>query len=121
MSTPTDRQVIDAHNALDRIYQHLLFDKDVNLKALDDAVSAVHRVLPPKPELPTMEGVEWDNELHYLAEAMVGGTKLIMLSPDLGGWIRTFNPKTGKVMPVLEPRDVTPTGKRYALTEVQDD
>ncbi|MHB2251400.1 hypothetical protein [Corynebacterium aurimucosum] len=121
MSTPTRKEIIDAHNALDRIYQHLLFDKDVNLKALDDAVSAVHRALPPKP-LPTMDEVEWDDDVHYLAEAehTDWGTA-IMLRYDMGfDRIQIFRTGAPNKFGFASPDSLTPTGKRYTLTEVQE-
>ena len=119
MSNPTRQEIIEAHDALNRIYQHLLYDKNADLRALNTAIEAIHRILPPKPQ-PTMADVEWDDDKHYLAEAEVGEIKLVMLQPDLVGWIRCFDPESGKVMPAIEPEDVTPTGRRYTLKEVQE-
>ena len=118
MSNPTRQEIIDAYESLDFLCVSLFNNPDTRLEKLAAAQTAIEKALPPKPR-PTMAEVEWDDEKHYLAEAEVGEIKLVMLEPDLIGWIRGFNPETGRIMPVVEPRDVTPTGKRYTLTEVQ--
>ncbi|KKO80644.1 hypothetical protein WU87_03300 [Corynebacterium minutissimum] len=119
MSNPTRQEIIDAYESLDFLCVSLFNNPDTRLEKLAAAQTAIEKVLPPKPQ-PTMAEVEWDGDKHYMAEAEVGENKLIMLQPDLIGRIRCFDPESGKVMLAIEPEDVTPTGRRYTLTEVQE-
>lgn len=116
MSNPTRQEIIDAYKALEELYDWALEWAGTRAHG---RYGAIRDVLPPKPQ-PTMADVEWDDDKHYMAEAEVGENKLIMLQPDLIGRIRCFDPESGKVMPAIEPEDVTPTGRRYTLTEVQE-
>lgn len=72
---------------------------------------------------PTMADVEWDDELHYLAEAEHGVySGVIMLGKNsLSGNIRVLA-KVGVANEVraVEAVELIPTGKRYTLTEVQE-
>lgn len=117
MSNPTHQEIIDAYKTLEYLIKNLY---DIPLEEAKHTTSyeRLAKFLPPKPR-PTMADVEWDNDKHYLAEAEVGEIKLVMLQPDLVGWIRCFDPESGKVMPSTS-EDVTPTGRRYTLTEVQE-
>ena len=121
MTTPTRQEIIDAHDALEILYDlvEVLSFTDSETCLARKHCASVLAALPPRPR-PTMADVEWDDDKHYLAEAEVGEIKLVMLQPDLVGWIRCFDPESGKVMPAIEPEDVTPTGRRYTLTEVQE-
>lgn len=70
----------------------------------------------------TMADVEWDDEKHYLAEAEhdVYG-QVIMLGLDAGGLIEFIIPSRRDFRCDTDsPGNLTPTGKRYTLTEVQD-
>ena len=71
---------------------------------------------------PTMADVEWDDDKHYLAEAeSKSGLKVVMLhlltetqilclgKGNRTTWTYYYNPE-----------DLTPTGKRYTLAEVQE-
>ena len=85
--------------------------------------SEIIAALPPLPR-PTMAEVEWDNDKHYLAEAEHPDfRKVIMLGYDpLSGLIRITRPKeNGALWQTAEPDTLTPTGKRYTLTEVHND
>ena len=70
-----------------------------------------------------MAEVEWDDEEHYLAEAEhVDWGKVVMLYYD-GQFnrIQYFCKLDEPNMVVYsDPANLTPTGKRYTLTEVQD-
>lgn len=122
MTTPTRQEIIDAHEALLELsgLAEELAVTEVEARQAWKYHAYILAALPPKPQ-PTMADVEWDNDKHYMAEAEVGEIKLIMLQPDLIGRIRCFDPESGKVMPAIEPEDVTPTGRRYMLTEAHDD
>lgn len=117
MTKPTREQIQAAHYATEQLA--LLATSITERHDVKDYREMILKALPPKPQ-PTMAEVEWDGDKHYMAEAEVGENKLIMLQPDLIGRIRCFDPESGKVMPAIEPEDVTPTGRRYTLTEVQE-
>lgn len=125
MTNPTRAQILNAHEALEEL-------KNVALSAADFCgdtekylawKSEIIAALPPKPA-PTMAEVEWDDEKHYLAEAEhPGWGKVIMLgmTPD-SKVVRTLTKKDGAFhFPSVPPKSLTPTGRRYTLTEVQDD
>ena len=70
-----------------------------------------------------MAEIEWDDDKHYLAEAEhdVYG-QVIMLGLDAGGLIEFIIPSRRDFRCDTDrPGNLTPTGKRYTLTEVQDD
>ena len=67
---------------------------------------------------PTMADVEWDDDEHYLAEAEhANWYKVVMISCDRNGMIHCA--VRGDLY-IADPEDLTPTGKRYTLTEVQE-
>lgn len=117
MTKPTREQILAAHYAAEQLA--LLATSITERHDVKDYKEMILAALPPRPQ-PTMAEVEWDDDKHYMAEAEVGEIKLIMLRPDLIGRIRCFDPESCKVMPSIEPEDVTPTGRRYTLTEVQE-
>ena len=124
MPNPTRAQILNAHEALEEL-------KNVALSAADFCgdtekylawKSEIIAALPPKPR-PTMAEVEWDDELHYLAEAEHPEySKVIMLGKNFFfGRIRIMSTKEKDALWILaEPESLTPTGKRYTLTEVQE-
>lgn len=123
MPNPTRAQILNAHEALEEL-------KNVALNAADFCgdtekylawKSEILAALPPKPR-PTMADVEWDDNKHYLAEAEhdVYG-KVIMLGLEMHGLIDFFtSPYYTKRSLAVERETLTPTGKRYTLTEVQE-
>lgn len=124
MPNPTRAQILNAHEALEEL-------KNVALSAADFCgdtekylawKSEIIAALPPKPR-PTMAEVGWDDDKHYLAEAEHPDFgKVIMLGYDpLSGLIRITRPKeNGALWQTVEPGTLTPTGRRYTLTEVQE-
>ena len=69
------------------------------------------------PEL-TMAEIEWNDDVHYLAEAeRVGGGKMIMLRKASKESIYAVQ---GGLVWNTHPKELTPTGRRYTLTEVHD-
>lgn len=70
----------------------------------------------------TMAEVEWDDDLHYLAEAehAIFG-KVIMLRLNAHNPIDFIAPECyASRFKDTSPGNLTPTGRRYTLTEVQD-
>lgn len=114
MPNPTRQEIIDAHEELEKLCNRLPGTRRAKMTIL--------AALPPKPQ-PTMAEVEWDDDKHYLAEAEsdLFGT-VIMLAKNEDGHIEFLVPE-GKSFRTDESltRTLTPTGKRYTLTEVQDD
>lgn len=127
MPNPTRQQIIDAHDALEILYDlvEALSVTDSETYLARKHCTSVLAALPPKPQ-PTMDEVEWDDDKHYLAEAEVrteseGGVKVVMLNPTPSRKIlclhRAYS-TTGAYR--VSPAHLTPTGKRYTLTEVQE-
>lgn len=124
MTNPTRQEIINAHNALEDL-------KNVALLAADftsDTVlytrwkKQILAALPPKPH-PTMAEVEWDDEEHYLAEAEhpESGKVIMILQSAPTGNIYFIPQSGGEQHHVYSPPEIlTPTGKRYTLTEVQE-
>lgn len=122
MPNPTRQEIIDAHDALGELRALAESNPprhDTHAEKLEGHIFAA---LPPLPQ-PTMAEVEWDNDKHYLAEAEHPDfRKVIMLGYDpLSVLIRITRPKeNGALWQTAEPGNLTPTGKRYTLTEVQE-
>lgn len=70
-----------------------------------------------------MAEVEWDDDKHCLAEAKLdGGSKIIMLGEEPDGTISVFHPgpvryRGGTVIPDY----LTPTGRKFALKEANNE
>lgn len=123
MTTPTRQQIINAHNALKKL-GHMAWNGSEDM--YDKRLCALWKkqilaALPPRPQ-PTMAEVEWDDDKHYLAEADHATTrKVIMLHPTSDGKIECLNKWDGLYRIYwFTPAHLTPTGKRYTLTEVQE-
>lgn len=115
MTKPTREQILAAHYAAEQLA--LLATSITERQDVKDYKEMILRALPPKP-LPTMAEVEWDDEVHYLAEAEhENGDAVIMLGKDASGRINIVG--KGFVASVYTNL-LTPTGKRYTLTEVQE-
>lgn len=124
MTNPTRQQIINAHGALSSLtrladnYLSSISDADGEARQLQQFILAA---LPPKPQ-PTMAEIEWDDDKHYLAEAEhVTLGKVVMLHPAPETRIRCLCKWYGPHWVYnLTPAHLTPTGKRYTLTEVQE-
>lgn len=119
MTTPTRQEIINAYSALDDLRDNALEWEGIKAQKQYDAVL---KILPPIPQ-PTMAEVEWDDELHYLAEAEhPGWGKVIMLERSAcPGFIRIALAKENEpTWQAVKENTLTLTGKRYTLTEVQD-
>lgn len=115
MTNPTRQEIISAHEALETLCVRA--SEETPAYAMKSLILAA---LPPKPQ-PTMAEVEWEDDLHYLAEAMDRfGTTVLMLGETGGGNIRCIVPVRRLHEQLTPPDNLTPTGKRYTLTEVQE-
>ena len=120
MPNPTRQEIIDAYETLDML---LGFSEDRNPDLVPERRRIIEKALPPRPR-PTMADVEWDNDKHYLAEAeRMDGVKVAMLKPiRLHPQIKCLAfDDGGFYIDYPDPEELTPTGRRYTLTEVQDD
>lgn len=128
MSNFTRQEIIDAYTAvttLARLAEEFTPVGVEEHKEINDLHLAVCAALPPRPQ-PTMAEIEWDDDKHYLAEAEVrteseGGVKVVMLNPTPSRQVlclhRAYStPGAYRV----SPDHLTPTGKRYALMEIQE-
>lgn len=114
MTQPTRQEIITAYEALETLTDTCIHSSE----QAEELQELVLRALPPKPQ-PTMAEEEWDDDKHYLAEAEhVSWGKMVMIYHDRFGSIRCA--VKGEVY-IAAREDLTPTGKRYTLTEVQDD
>lgn len=127
MTQPTRQEIIEAQLARQWAEQVQQSDAEYERKGRrysgDPMRAAAAYILSHTPA-PTMAEVEWDDELHYLAEAKhPSWGKVIMLYKDpYAQAIHTFT-KTDDAyyLPSVPPKSLTPTGKRYTLTEVHND
>lgn len=125
MANPTRQQIINAHEALSNLaaFASRYAEDMVEMNQTLDWNETIKAALPPKPQ-PTMADVEWDDNKHYLAEAKhVDWGKVVMLYYDgQSNRIQYFCKLDEPNMVVYsDPANLTPTGKRYTLTEAQDD
>lgn len=123
MTSPTRQQIIDAYTAvttLARLAEEFTPVRVEQHKEINDLHLAVRAALPTLPR-PTMAEVEWDDDKHYLAEAeSESGVKVVMLSQN-DDFIRCIQPpNAGDVVIGVPSEDLTPTGRRYTPTEVQE-
>lgn len=118
MNQPTRQDIIEAHRALTNL-SILASDTSTSSAIFNEKI--VRDYLPPFPEL-TMAEIEWDDDLHYMAEAeqsILG--KVVMLGPNGDGFINfCFLSRRETKYDAASPSTLTPTGKRYTLTEVQE-
>ncbi|WP_408927069.1 hypothetical protein ACKFR5_03035 [Corynebacterium marquesiae] len=121
MSTPTRLDIIRAHQTLNDLRIFLNAKGELDSDTIKYTMSVIKKALPPKPE-PTMADVEWDDDKHYLAEAEHPNYgKVIMLGLEMHGLIDFFtSPYHTKRCLAVERETLTPTGRRYTLTEVQE-
>ena len=118
MSNPTCENIIEAHKALTNLLK-LASGKSTAAAIFNERI--VRDALPPKPQ-PTMAEIKWDDDKHYLAEAThpAYGT-VLMLGQDIDDTIKflALNRAASKTF-WDNPEQLTLTGKRYTLTEVQE-
>jgi len=125
MTNPTRRQIIDAYTAvttLARLAEEFTPVRVEEHKEINDLHLAVRAALPPKPQ-PTMAEIEWDDDEHFLAEAEDEScSSVIMLqqSKETGNIQAILKGTIKSYLIYQRPEHLTPTGKRYTLTEIQE-
>lgn len=117
MPNPSREDIIEAHKALTNLLK-LASGTSTASAIFNEKI--VRDALPPLPQ-PTMAEIEWDDDKHYLAEAeSESGVKVVMLSQSRD-FIRCIQPpNAGDVVIGVPKKDLTPTGRRYTPTEVQE-
>lgn len=123
MTNPTRQDIINAHNALKELANYSGRQQDLTsneeyFRLLD----TVSKAFPSKPA-PTMADIEWDDDVHFLAEAEDEfGYKVIMIQPNTQDRVaclsRAINPRKF-VVEYIKRQCLTPTGRRYTLRSVQ--
>lgn len=120
MPNPTRQEIIDAHEALAELRALVESNpprRDTDAEKLE---GRIFTALPPLPR-PTMADVEWDDDEHYMAEAELGNGITVTMLIERGDFISCIQPPNGGDVAIGIPKeDLTPTGKRYTLTEVQE-
>lgn len=124
MTNPTRQEIINAHEALSEI----TYLADTYLSSISGKLDetrelrqTILRALPPKPQ-PTMAEVEWDDDKHYLAEAEHAdwGTVIMLYYDETMRGIQYLCTGEANRACFSVPDALTPTGKRYTLTEAQE-
>lgn len=112
MPNPTRQEILEAHEALEKLCQRL--------PATRAAKETILRALPPLPR-PTMNDIKWDDNEHFLAEAEHPdwGKVAMLRESGLIIFVQPIEKKIGDIQ-VARVEELTPTGKRYTLTEVQE-
>ena len=125
MPNPTRQEIIDAYTAvttLARLAEEFTPFRVEEHKEINDLHLAVRAALPPKPQ-PTMAEIEWDDDEHFLAEAEDEScSSVIMLqqSKETGNIQAILKGTIKSYLIYQRPEHLTPTGKRYTLTEIQE-
>lgn len=108
---PTRQEIIDAQLAR----QWAEWNKSCEVSSPEIQAAANFILAHTTP--PTMADVEWDDELHYLAEAEhKDGRIVIMLTRDSSTRINFI---WNELIDSTHPQNLTPTGRLYTLTEVE--
>lgn len=122
MPNPTRQEIIRAHEALEDMHHiaRKTTEKWDEEGITDFWKSLILKALPPKPK-PTMNEIEWDDDEHFLAEAEhPDWGKVVMLRESaLTIFVQPIEKRMGDIH-VARVEELTPTGKRYTLTEVQE-
>ena len=121
MPNPTRQDIIDAHDALAELRALVESNPPRHDTHAEKLESRIFAALPPLPQ-PTMAEVEWDDDKHYLAEAKHPKYKRVIMIEPVDDWV--IEVLTPDCYPTrhdrLEATDLTPTGRRYTLTEAQE-
>lgn len=117
MSNPTCGEIIEAQIA------RQWAERNKTCEVSSPEIQAAADFILAHTTPPTMAEIEWDDDKHYLAEAEHPEYgKVVMLSmSSLSGEVFTLFKGDGVIYtPCVLPKNLTPTGKRYTLTEVQE-
>lgn len=118
MSEPTRQEIIDAHKALEELYDWALEWAGTRAHS---RYGVIHEALPPKPPL-TMADVVWDEDKCFLAEAEHPEYgKVVMLKKDTfaGNITVLYKDEDGfNDLLCTNSKYLTPTDTKYVLKEV---
>ena len=115
MPNPTREEIIEAQLAR----QWAEWNKSCEVSS-PEIQAAANFILAHTNPL-TMADVEWDDDKHYLAEAESHKLGKVVMLRKTGGLIEfTMKPYTPQTKGAIWPENLTPTGRRYTLTEVQE-
>ena len=125
MPNPTRQEIIDAYTAvttLARLAEEFTHVRVEEHKEINDLHLAVRAALPPRPQ-PTMDKIAWDDDKHYLAEVenrIWGRGVMLYLDGERDTILCQFQQEGEPYTLQCELDTLTPTGRRYTLTEVQE-
>jgi hypothetical protein len=121
---PAREEILDAFEALHSLTEFaILHSADWKEEGeMRKCCVRIIQALPEKPR-PTMAEIEWDEETHYLAEAEhpYQGKVLMLGKSFFSGRICITRAKeNGALWSEVKPETLTPTGRSFELTEVQE-
>lgn len=123
MTAPTRDMILAAHAALTELGRWAVahYERTGDRSRLHQVDTVLGGMMPKPPE--TMADYEWDDDKHALAEAVHPDYgKVIMLKVLHDGEIKCLTTETPSMFFLhVQPSRLTPTGRRYTRTEVQDD
>ena len=114
MSNPTRQEILDAQEELEKLCERLPRTRQAKM--------TIPKALPPKPK-PTVAEIDWDDDDHFLAEAEHDhfGKVIMVHECEYSGEINILVDKRDMTnRRFVRPETLTPTGRRYTLTEVQE-
>ena len=121
MANPTRQEILEAHDALGKL-SFLVEDLAATVEEARRAWNyhdSILAALPPKPQT-AMNEIEWDDDKHYLAEAEhpeYGTVIMLGVGPCSGDIRITRDKERGALWQVVDPSELTPTGRKFELTE----
>lgn len=121
---PAREEILDAFEALHSLTEFaILHSADWKEEGeMRKCCVRIIQALPEKPR-PTMAEIEWDDDKHYLAEAehsTIGTVIMLENMQDSGRIGCLVREEHHASLHCNHPELLTPTGKRYTLTEVQE-
>ncbi|MER0007779.1 hypothetical protein ABRP78_09780 [Corynebacterium sp. KPL4064] len=122
MTNPTRQEIIDAHEALVELRALAECNPPRHDAHAEKLESCIFAALPTLPR-PTMAEIEWNDDEHFLAEAEDEScSSVIMLqqSKETGNIQAILKGTIKSYLIYQRPEHLTPTGKRYTLTEVEE-
>lgn len=122
MPNPTRQEIIRAYATLSFLWDCLEVGWKLGASTIESSKSNIEKVLPPRPQ-PTMAEIEWNDDEHFLAEAEDEScSSVIMLqqSKETGNIQAILKGTIKSYLIYQRPEHLTPTGKRYTLTEIQE-
>ena len=117
MTHPTRQEIIEAQLAR----QWAEWNKSCEVSS-PEIQAAANFILANTPT-PSMAEVEWDDDKHYLAEAehlQFGKVIMLYKNPAADSIEVIYKNQDGITPSITYPGALTPTGRRYTLTEVQE-